>query len=333
VARNLPVLEPVRRRRRRRRPWWLVPLALAAVAIAAVALTSRRLPHHRHARTHAEPVAKARPTPARRPARRPQPGLHVGRRLRPSPHVSARAAILVDAGTGDVLFARYPHRRLPIASTTKIMTALLVIEHGSLDSIVHVGPTVPRVPLVKEGLRAGERVPVWKLLYSLLLYSGNDDALALAIHTAGSRPEFIRLMNAEAKRLGLRDTHFNSPSGVLDERNYSSAWDLAVLTRRALRNATFARIVRTRVEHVRWAPPTFAKVYVNKNLLLGSYPGAIGVKTGFTTKAGDCLVAAARRHGRTFVAVLLHDVNRYQDARRLLTLAFAGEAATRGTRR
>jgi D-alanyl-D-alanine carboxypeptidase len=208
-----------------------------------------------------------------------------------------------------------------------------VIEHGSLDSIVHVGSTVPRVPLVKEGLRAGERVPVWKLLYSLLLYSGNDDALALAIHTAGSRPEFIRLMNAEAKRLGLRDTHFNSPSGVLDERNYSSAWDLAVLTRRALRNATFARIVRTRVEHVRWAPPTFAKVYVNKNLLLGSYPGAIGVKTGFTTKAGDCLVAAARRHGRTFVAVLLHDVNRYQDARRLLTLAFAGEAATRGTRR
>jgi D-alanyl-D-alanine carboxypeptidase len=236
--------------------------------------------------------------------------------------VTARGAILVDAGTGRVLYARYPHRKLPVASTTKIMTALLAIEHGSLDARVRIGPTVPRVPLVKEGLRVGERVPVWKLLYSLLLYSGNDDALALAIHTAGSRPAFIRLMNEEARDLHLRDTHFNSPSGVLDERNYSSAWDLAALTRYALRNATFARIVRTRIERVTWQPPTFSKIYVNKNLLLGSYRGAIGVKTGFTTKAGDCLVAAARRDRRTLIAVLLHDGNRYADAERLLSLGF-----------
>jgi D-alanyl-D-alanine carboxypeptidase len=279
---------------------------------------------HRRTPQRAERPAAPAPT-ARRITRHAAAPLLVGggTRLRLAQPVAARGAILVDATSGRVLYARYPHRRLPVASTTKIMTALLAIEHGSLGERVLIGPSVPRVPLVKEGLRVGERVPVWKLLYSLLLYSGNDDALALAIHVGGSRPAFLRMMNAKAKELHLRDTHFNSPSGVLDERNYSSAWDLAALTRYALRNATFARIVRTRIERVSWAPPTFAKVYVNKNLLLGTYRGTIGVKTGFTTKAGDCLVAAARRDGRTLIAVLLHDANRYGDARRLLTLGFS----------
>jgi D-alanyl-D-alanine carboxypeptidase len=124
----------------------------------------------------------------------------------------------------------------------------------------------------------------------------------------------------------MRDSHFRSPSGVEDVDNYSSAWDLAAVTRVALRNARFRRIVRTKIEHVSWSPPTFEKVYVNHNLLLGSYRGASGVKTGYTSKAGHCLVASATREGRTLIAVVLDDPNMYVDARRLLNLGFRDRA-------
>jgi D-alanyl-D-alanine carboxypeptidase (penicillin-binding protein 5/6) len=129
-------------------------------------------------------------------------------------------------------------------------------------------------------------------------------------------------MNAEARRLGLRDSHFRSPSGIQDVDNHSSAWDLAGLTRVALRNARFRAIVRTRRRLVAWAPPTYARVYVNKNLLLGSYRGATGVKTGYTTKAGRCLVASATRGPISLIAVVLDAPDEYRDARRLLDLGF-----------
>src|SRR5437588_548280 len=118
------------------------------------------------------------------------------------------------ASTGRVLWALRPHRRRPIASTTKIMTALLALQRLPLHGLVRVAPQATQVPLVKEGLRPREQVRVWKLLYSLLLYSGNDDATALAIAAGGSRPGFLVMMNGEARRLGLSDTHFNSPSGA-----------------------------------------------------------------------------------------------------------------------
>ena len=130
-------------------------------------------------------------------------------------------------------------------------------------------------------------------------------------------------MNLEAKRLGLRDTHFAGPSGVIDRDNYSTAWDLAALTRVALRDARFREIVRTRRIRVRWSPPTFAKDYVNKNRLLGTYRGADGVKTGWTTLAGHCLVASAERGSRQLIAVVLHSPDPYGDARRLLNFGFA----------
>jgi D-alanyl-D-alanine carboxypeptidase len=130
-------------------------------------------------------------------------------------------------------------------------------------------------------------------------------------------------MNDEARQLGLRQTHFAGPSGVVDRDNYSSAWDLAALTRVALRQSRFRAVVRTRIRRVPWSPPTFAKMYVNKNLLLGRYRGADGVKTGYTAKAGHCLVASATRGGRTLVAVVLHSRDEYTDARRLLDLGFS----------
>jgi D-alanyl-D-alanine carboxypeptidase len=243
-------------------------------------------------------------------------------RHRFAPPLSARAAILVDASTGRVLWALRAHQRRKIASTTKIMTALLALRHLRAHDVVTVDPSVPLVPLVKEGLRAGERVQAWKLFYGLLLYSGNDDALALAIASAGSRNAFVREMNDEARSLGLRQTHFRSPSGVEDSDNYSSASDLAALTRVAMRNERFVAIVRTRFKRVRWSPPTYAKEYVNKNLLLGTYPGANGVKTGYTTKAGRCLVASARRGRVSLIAVVLDAPNEYVDAKRLLNLGF-----------
>src|SRR5690242_2415802 len=246
---------------------------------------------------------------------------------KPAPHVfspplSTPAAVLVDAKSGRVLWARRPHERRHVASTTKIMTALLALRKLAPHDIVTVDKSVPKVPLVREGLRAGERVQAWKLFYSLLLYSGNDDALALAIAAGGDKWTFVREMNDEAARLGLHDTHFISPSGVVDRDNYSTAWDMAALTRVALRNERFDRLVRTKIKRVSWAAPTYAKIYVNNNLMLGRYPGADGVKTGYTHKSGPCLVVSATRHGRTLLAVLLDDTNMYGDATRLLNLGF-----------
>jgi D-alanyl-D-alanine carboxypeptidase len=130
-------------------------------------------------------------------------------------------------------------------------------------------------------------------------------------------------MNDKARALGLRDTYFTSVSGVVDKGNYSSAWDLAALTRYALRDRRFRATVATRIARVKWSAPTFGKVYVNKNRLLGTYRGADGVKTGWTTLAGHCLVASAHRGGRSLVAVLLHSTDPYRDARRLLNFGFS----------
>jgi serine-type D-Ala-D-Ala carboxypeptidase (penicillin-binding protein 5/6) len=240
-----------------------------------------------------------------------------------SPRLAGAAAVVVDAKTGRVLWARKAHERRQVASTTKIMTALLALRALQPHDIVTVDRSVPRVPLVREGLRAGERVEAWKLFTSMLLFSGNDDALALAIAAAGEKWTFIREMNAEAHRLGLRDTHFSSPSGVKDADNYSSAWDLAALTRVAMRNERFRAIVRKKVAHVKWSAPTYAKIYVNNNRLLRSYPGADGVKTGYTHKAGPCLVASATRGGVSLIAVVLDSSNMYDDATRLLDFGFA----------
>jgi serine-type D-Ala-D-Ala carboxypeptidase (penicillin-binding protein 5/6) len=242
-----------------------------------------------------------------------------------TPTPTAAAAIVVDAGSGRVLWQLKPHERRRVASLTKIMTALLALRKLEPNDVVTVDKSVPRVPLVREGLRAGERVKAWKLFYAMLLYSGNDDALAIAIAAGGDKWTFVHEMNDEARRLGLRDTHFISPSGVVDRGNYSSAWDMAALTRVALRNERFDHLVRTKIIHVPWSAPTYSKVYVNNNLMLRSYPGANGVKTGYTHKSGPCLVVSATRHGHTLIAVLLDDPNMYADATRLLDFGFRSE--------
>jgi serine-type D-Ala-D-Ala carboxypeptidase (penicillin-binding protein 5/6) len=237
--------------------------------------------------------------------------------------LSARSAILVDGTTGQVLWAKRANVRRQIASTTKIMTALVAMSRLGPHTVVTVDRSVRHVPPIVEGLRAGERVEAWKLFYGMLLYSGNDDALALAIAAGGTRSKFVALMNEKAHELGLQHTHFRSPSGLLDRDNYSTAWDLAALTRYALWNSRFRAIVRTKIKHVPWSAPIGEKIYVNKNHLLGSYRGADGVKTGWTTMAKHCLVASARRHGVHLIAVVLGSDDSYTDVKKLLDFGFA----------
>ena len=329
----ISVLQPVerrRRRRRRRRGAVLLTFVLLALVAAGSVAAAR---HFLADRPAAAPAAKPRPAApapkrARPPAPRPRPPLQLLSATQPltrhsfDPALSAASAILVDADSGTVVWAQRPHQRHLIASTTKIMTAILALERLRLRTVVRVNEQATRAAPNREGLRVNEPVRAWKLLYGLLLYSGNDDAVALAIASAGSRGGFIDMMNAKARRLGMHDTHFSTPSGVVDEGNYSSAWDMAALSRYALQNPRFARIVATRRIQVPWAAPTFSKVYVNKNQLLGTYRGADGVKTGWTTLARHCLVAAAHRGRVRLIAVVLHSENPFGDARRLLNLGF-----------
>jgi D-alanyl-D-alanine carboxypeptidase len=268
------------------------------------------------------PVVTTTPHPV---APQKAPRLLYGTPLLTGAHVRVRApaAILVDAATGRVLWAERPHERRKIASLTKIMTATLALKEVPWQSTVKVAQSPPEVPLVREGLRTGEQVKAWKLFYSLLLYSGNDDAQQLAISSAGSVHAFLRQMNEQAEALGLHDTHYTSPSGVRDRGNYSTAWDLAALTRYAFRDPRFDQLVRTRRIQVSWSAPTNSKIYLNNNALLSQYTGATGVKTGYTHEAGWCLVAAATRHGRRLIAVVLDSPNMDADAKRLLNLGFS----------
>ena len=251
------------------------------------------------------------------------PLLHQSRHL-PSRgiQITAKGAILVDAGNGTVLWARHQHRRLQIASTTKIMTAIVAMERLRPHDVITVDRSVRRVAPIKEGLRPGEKVEAWKLFYGTLLFSGNDSALALAIGAGGTRSRFVALMNEKARELGLTQTHFRTPSGVIDRDNYSTAWDMGALARYAMWNPRFRAIVRTRVKLVPWAPPTYAKEYVNKNHLIGSYPGANGVKTGWTTLAKHCLVASVRRNGIWLIAVVLGADDSYADVKKLFAYGF-----------
>jgi D-alanyl-D-alanine carboxypeptidase (penicillin-binding protein 5/6) len=306
----------------------LVLLVVLVAASAGVWFGHRaeaRTPHHEVAATQRTRTPPVRTVPHTDPKPQPPPRLLYGTPLLAGDHVRVRApaAILVDADTGRVLWARRPHQRRKIASLTKIMTATLALREVPWWSKVRVDKRATEVPLVKEGLRTGERVRAWKLFYALLLYSGNDDAAQLAISSAGSIHAFLHQMNGEASKLGLRDTHYTTPSGVIDRGNYSTPWDLAALTRYAFRNPRFDRLVHTKRIQVRWSAPTNSKVYLNNNFLLHEYTGANGVKTGYTHESGWCLVASATRHGKRLIAVVLDSPNMYADARRLLNLGFA----------
>jgi D-alanyl-D-alanine carboxypeptidase len=240
-----------------------------------------------------------------------------------SPRITAKAFVALDAETGRMLVGRRAGKRLPIASLTKIMTGLLVIERGDLHARVDVPTLATLVEPSKEYLVAGRRYKRITLLWSSLLASANDSATALAWDAGGgSLQRFYDAMNERAARLGMRSTRYASASGLEDAANVSTALDQAVLAREALRNPLFARIVSTQRHWTRWAAPTLAKEWVNHNRMLATYPGTYGVKTGWTTRAGGCLAVAVRRGGRSVIAVVLGSKGIWHDMPLVLARAF-----------
>ena len=237
--------------------------------------------------------------------------------------VLAPSFAAIDADTGEVLAARRARMRRPIASLTKVMTALTVIERGNLGGRVVVSRAATNVEPYKEGLIAGRSYTRETLLWSSLLASSNDSATALAIDAGGgSLAGFYALANRRAKEIGMTSTTYASASGLDDTRNLSTALDQAVLARAALENPTFATMVATRSHWTKWAAPTHAKLWVNHNKMLGTTPGTYGVKTGWTTKAGGCLIVAVRRGEQSVIGVVLASPSIWSDMAALLDVAF-----------
>jgi D-alanyl-D-alanine carboxypeptidase (penicillin-binding protein 5/6) len=237
----------------------------------------------------------------------------------PFPQPAAAYLVAVD---GRTLWSRQPARPLPPASLTKIMTALLVLERTVPEDRVIVRPAAVRESGSRLGLRPGEVMTAGDLLAAMLLASANDACHALADHIAGSEARFVALMNRRAAELGLASTRFRNACGHDQPGHRSSARDLAVLARTAMADATFAALAATvRTTVATTAGRRFA--LENKNELIGRYPGAIGVKTGFTAKAGKCVVAAVEREGRGALLVLLNAPDRWWTAVAMLDRAFA----------
>ncbi|HEY63825.1 MAG TPA: D-alanyl-D-alanine carboxypeptidase [Caldilineae bacterium] len=227
------------------------------------------------------------------------------------PPLSARAALLADGETGEILLQHNADQPLPPASTTKMMTALVTLERARPDEIVIV-PAEALIGNASMGLRAGEQLTVQDLLYGLLMVSGNDAAMALAYHVAGSPEAFVELMNRRAAEMGLKHTHFVNPHGLDAPGHVASAADLLAIAREGLAQPLFARIVATPRKEVA------GRLLINRNELLTTYPGADGVKTGTTDAAGQCLVASATREGHRAISVVLGSNDRYADSRALL---------------
>jgi D-alanyl-D-alanine carboxypeptidase len=263
--------------------------------------------------------------------------LAYGRRLapvqitHPGLKLPLRAGVLFDVDSGQVLWERHPEMRLPIASLTKMMTALIVAEHSHASDQVMITTAATHFTGSGVGLLpVHKRVPEIALLYGLLLPSGNDAAIALAQHLAGDQARFVDLMNDQAEAMPLPCTHFATVSGVVDDNNYSCAADLAVLAHAVLAHPMLRRIVGSGSAIVPF-PIKGHKLFLYNNnpLLRAGFAGADGVKTGFTTKAGLCIVATARRGGHWLGVVLLHSGNWMTQAETLLNDGFAALSSRR----
>jgi len=243
------------------------------------------------------------------------------------PQVTADAAILVDAGTGHILYAKNEHQRKDPASLTKIVTAIVALEAGQPDDVVTISKRAARF---ERGsiidLRAGEQITLENLIKAALIESANDTTIAIAEHVAGDYDLFVDWMNLKARQLGAVNTCFRNPHGFTHPNHETTAYDLALITQYALRISEFAVLVRTRSTTVYWHDAERKETLRNTNRLLHSdFEGIDGVKTGTTAAAGHCLIASATRNGRQLIAVVLHSDGRYYDSKKLLEWGFAIE--------
>jgi len=239
------------------------------------------------------------------------------------PKTTGKAVILIDASSGRVIYGKNIHKHLPPASVTKIMTALLVIEKGDLDQKVKISSHAAGTPESSVWLEAGEKLTREQLLYALLLNSANDSAIALAESVAGSEKNFVKLMNQRAGLLGMKDSHFLNPHGLHASGHFTSAYDLALLSRQAMNSVTFRRVVSTKTHHIPWAGRDYDRLLINHNRLLWKYKNAVGIKTGYTKPAGNCLVGAAKKGSLVLIAVTLNSTHGYQDAEQMFDYGFA----------
>lgn len=245
---------------------------------------------------------------------------------RPNPaaelKIAARGAVLMNAQTGKIIRAHNQDLPLPPASTAKVLTALVVLDQNRTSDVVTIPAEALRVSGASTQLTAGEKLSVGDLLHAMLLGSGNDAAIALALHRDGSIDSFVQRMNHKAHTLGAVRSRFFNPTGMPHPQQLTTARDLALITKVALENSEFRRIVGERT--YRWRSRGWQGAIKNSNKLLSSYDGAIGVKTGNTREAGYCLVAAAQRAGQTYIAVVLKSGEKsvWQDATKLLDYGF-----------
>lgn len=230
-------------------------------------------------------------------------------------YINARTAVAIDGESGVVLYEKNPHESVPMASTTKIITALTAINRGKLDDYVTISRKATAVRGSTVGYNAGEKVTLRELLYGLLYKSGNDAAIAIAEHIGGTPEIFYSYMNECGKNIGLINSSFNSPHGLDTENHYSSAYDLALATRTAMRNEVFREIVGTK--EIKKEKYGFTRDYHNINKILSIIPEANGVKTGYTGKAGKCLVSSMRFHGRDIIIVVLNSPDRWNQTAKI----------------
>lgn len=236
---------------------------------------------------------------------------------------SAKACIIIDEDSGRVLLSHNADQPLPMASTTKVMTALLALESGALDDPVVCGRNAFGVPGTSIYLSQGETLTMRDMLYGLMLSSGNDAAVAIAEHIGGTVEDFCRMMTARAAELGCRNTVFLNPHGLPCDGHATTARDLALIAREAMTHPLFREIVSTRRATIPWEGRDYPRVLRNKNKLLTTYEGATGIKTGYTRKAGRCLVFGAERNGMRIIGVVLNCADWFDEAARLMDEAFA----------
>jgi len=244
----------------------------------------------------------------------------------PAPVIAADSAFIIDLASGKVLFEQNADKPRPIASLTKLMTAIVARDSFGLDDIVTVSAHAAAQPPAKIWLRQGEHMTVEQLLHAALIASGNDAATALAEHFPGGIESFVAAMNAKAKTLGLRHTHFANPIGFDDAENYSSARDISLLAQRVLRDPVLRGIVETAKENLESADG-IAHAFHSTNHLFGSYLDIRGLKTGTTPAAGQCLAAIARGdQGNDVLAIVLDSPSRFNETKIMLEWALANHS-------
>jgi len=240
-----------------------------------------------------------------------------------APSVSAKAAIVIENLSGRVIYSKNADARMPMASTTKIMTAICAIENTQTDKLITVNDAAVGIEGSSVYLTKGEKITIKDLLYAMMLNSGNDAATALACEVSGSVEKFSELMNKTAQRIGAKNTHFTNPSGLYEENHYTTASDLALIASYALKNPIFSEIVSTKEKTVTNGDKDYPRRLKNHNKLLWQYQGCMGVKTGYTKKCGRCLVSSAKRDGVALTCVTLSAPDDWNDHKSLLDYGFS----------